>query len=103
AAFKWLSGLTGGLAISTVAASALFAALSGASGATAAAIGKVAIPEMQKRGYSDSIAAGSVAAGGTLGILIPPSVTLILYGVAVEESIGDLFMAGIIPGILITI
>lgn len=99
---KWTGKLPGGLAISSVLASAIFSALSGSSPATAAAIGKAAIPEMQKRGYSNAIATGAVAAGGTLGILIPPSVVLILYGVAVEESIGKLFVAGIIPGILLT-
>ncbi|HET7629408.1 MAG TPA: TRAP transporter large permease subunit [Bacillales bacterium] len=103
AAQKWVGRLPGGLAISSVAASALFAALSGSSAATAAAIGKVAIPEMKKRGYSNPIATGAVVAGGTLGILIPPSVTLILYGIAVEQSIGQLFLGGIIPGIILTV
>lgn len=100
---KWLHRLPGGLAISSVVASALFAALSGSSAATAAAIGKVAIPEMKKRGYSNRIATGAIVSGGTLGILIPPSVTLILYGIAVEQSIGRLFMGGVIPGIILTI
>lgn len=99
---KWLGRLPGGLAISSVVASALFAALSGSSAATAAAVGKIAIPEMKKRGYSNQVASGAIAAGGTLGILIPPSVTLILYGIAVEQSIGKLFMGGIIPGIVVT-
>jgi C4-dicarboxylate transporter DctM subunit len=100
---KWLHRLPGGLAISSVVASALFAALSGSSAATAAAIGKVAIPEMKKRGYSNEIATGAITAGGTLGILIPPSVTLILYGIAVEQSIGKLFIGGVIPGITLTL
>jgi C4-dicarboxylate transporter DctM subunit len=100
---KWFGRLPGGLAISSVAASALFAALSGSSPATAAAIGGSAIPEMRKRGYSDEIATGVIVAGGTLGILIPPSITLILYGIAVEVSIGKLFLAGIIPGILLSL
>jgi TRAP-type C4-dicarboxylate transport system permease large subunit len=99
----WLSKLRGGLAMSSVMASSIFAALTGSSAATAAAIGHVAVPEMQQRGVSARIATGAVAAGGTLGILIPPSVTLILYGIASEESIGQLFAAGIIPGIVITI
>jgi C4-dicarboxylate transporter DctM subunit len=100
---KWMGRLPGGLALSAVAASALFAALSGSSPATAAAIGKSAIPEMRKRGYSEEIATGVIVAGGTLGILIPPSITLILYGIAVEVSIGKLFLAGVIPGILLSL
>lgn len=103
AAQAWLSKLRGGLAMSSVVAAALFAALTGASSATAAAIGKVAIPQMRTRGYSNVISTGAVAAGGTLGILIPPSVTLILYGIVTEESIGQLFMGGVIPGLFITL
>jgi tripartite ATP-independent transporter DctM subunit len=99
----WLSRLRGGLAMSSVMASSIFAALTGSSAATAAAIGHVAVPEMQQRGVPARIATGAVAAGGTLGILIPPSVTLILYGIASEESIGQLFAAGILPGIVVTI
>ncbi len=99
----WLSRIRGGLAMSSVVASTVFAAMTGSSPATAAAIGRVAIPEMQARGYSARIATGAVAAGGTLGILIPPSVTLILYGIASEQSIGQLFAAGIIPGIVVMI
>ena len=98
----WLSRVRGGLAMSSVAASTLFAARTGSSAATAAAIGRVAVPEMEKRGISDRIATGAVAAGGTLGILIPPSVTLILYGIAAEQSIGQLFAGGILPGIVIS-
>ncbi|HET7304092.1 MAG TPA: TRAP transporter large permease [Segeticoccus sp.] len=98
----WLHKIRGGLAMSSVVASAMFAALCGSSAATAAAIGKVAIPQMRKRGYSDRISAGAVVAGGTLGILIPPSVTLILYGIATEQSIGRLFAGGIIPGLGMT-
>lgn len=103
AAQAWLSRVRGGLAMSSVVAAALFAALTGASSATAAAIGKVAIPQMRKRGYSNVISTGAVAAGGTLGILIPPSITLILYGIVTEQSIGQLFMAGVIPGIFMTL
>ncbi len=98
----WLSRIRGGIGMSSVLASSVFAALTGSSPATAAAIGRVAVPEMLKRGYSGRIAAGAIAAGGTLGILIPPSVTLILYGVASGQSIGQLFAAGIVPGIVIT-
>lgn len=97
----WLSRVRGGLAMSSVVASTMFAALTGSSPATAAAIGRVSVPEMEARGYSARIATGAVAAGGTLGILIPPSVTLILYGIAAEQSIGQLFAGGIIPGIVI--
>jgi C4-dicarboxylate transporter DctM subunit len=99
----WLGKVKGGLAMSSVLASAIFAALTGSSPATAAAIGRVAVPQMLERGISGRVATGAVAAGGTLGILIPPSVTLIIYGIAAEQSIGQLFAAGIIPGILVTI
>ncbi|CAN5864333.1 TRAP transporter large permease [soil metagenome] len=99
----WLSRIRGGLGMSSVVAAALFAALTGSSPATAAAIGRVAVPEMQSRGVSARIATGAVAAGGTLGILIPPSITLILYGIAAEQSIGQLFAGGVVPGIMITV
>jgi C4-dicarboxylate transporter DctM subunit len=99
----WLSRVRGGLGMSSVLACSIFAALTGSSPATSAAIGRIAIPEMQARGYSSRVAAGAIAAGGTLGILIPPSVTLILYGIAAEVSIGQLFAAGIVPGILVTV
>ncbi|WP_134680540.1 TRAP transporter large permease [Paracoccus ravus] len=99
---RWLTRVPGGLVVSNLGACALFAALSGSSPATCAAIGKMGIPEMQKRGYPDGVAAGAIAAGGTLGILIPPSVTMIVYGIATETSIGRLFLAGIIPGLLLT-
>lgn len=99
----WLSRIRGGLAMSSVAAATLFAALTGSSPATAAAIGRVAVPEMEKRGYSARISTGAIAAGGTLGILIPPSVTLILYGIAAEQSIGQLFAGGIVPGIVVAL
>jgi C4-dicarboxylate transporter, DctM subunit len=98
----WLSRVRGGLGMSSVVASAVFAALTGSSPATAAAIGRVAIPEMRQRGVSARIATGVIAAGGTLGILIPPSITLILYGIAAEQSIGQLFAGGIVPGVLIS-
>ena len=99
---RWLYRVPGGLVISNLGACALFAALTGSSPATCAAIGKMGIPEMRRRGYPDEIATGSIAAGGTLGILIPPSVTLILYGIATETSIGRLFLAGALPGLLLT-
>jgi C4-dicarboxylate transporter DctM subunit len=98
---RWLTRVPGGLVISNLGACALFAAMSGSSPATCAAIGKMGIPEMRKRGYPDGVAAGSIAAGGTLRILIPPSVTMIVYGIATETSIGRLFLAGVIPGILL--
>jgi len=99
---RWLYRVPGGLVISNLGACALFAALTGSSPATCAAIGKMGIPEMRKRGYPDEIATGSIAAGGTLGILIPPSLTFILYGIATESSIGRLFLAGVVPGIMLT-
>jgi tripartite ATP-independent transporter DctM subunit len=98
---RWLTRVPGGLVISNLGACALFSAMSGSSPATCAAIGKMGIPEMRKRGYPDSVAAGSIAAGGTLGILIPPSVTMIVYGIATETSIGRLFLAGVLPGLLL--
>ncbi|MDI6727180.1 MAG: TRAP transporter large permease [Smithellaceae bacterium] len=100
---RWLHRLPGGLAISNVVSCAIFSALCGSSPATAAAIGTMGIPEMRKRGYPDSLATGCIVAGGTLGILIPPSVTMIIYGIATQTSIGKLFLAGVVPGILITI
>lgn len=99
---RFLYRLPGGLAMSNIWACAIFAAMCGSSPATAAAIGTAGIPEMRKRGISDSLAAGSIVGGGTLGILIPPSITLIIYGIATETSIGKLFIAGIIPGMIIT-
>jgi C4-dicarboxylate transporter DctM subunit len=103
AAHRWLSWLPGGLAISSVATCTGFAAISGSSPATAATVGLVAIPEMIKRGYNRKLAAGSIAVGGTLGILIPPSITMIIYGIITEVSIGKLFIAGIIPGIVMSV
>src|SRR5213082_537493 len=99
---RWLYRVPGGLVISNLGACALFAALTGSSPACCAAIGKMGIPEMRKRGYPDDIATGSICAGGTLGILIPPSITFILYGIATETSIGRLFLAGVLPGLLLT-
>ncbi|MDC0375599.1 TRAP transporter large permease [Pelagibacteraceae bacterium] len=99
---RWLNRVPGGLVVSNLGACALFAALSGSSPATCAAIGKMGIPEMRERGYPKEISAGTIAAGGTLGILIPPSITMIVYGISTETSIGQLFMAGIFPGLMLT-
>jgi len=99
---RWLNRVPGGLVLSNLGACAVFSALSGSSPATCAAIGKMGVPEMRKRGYPADIATGSIAAGGTLGILIPPSVTMIVYGIATETSIGRLFIAGILPGFMLT-
>ena len=97
----WMHKVPGGLGIANVFACALFAAMAGSSPATCSAIGSAGIPEMRKRGYSPGFAAGIIAAGGTLGILLPPSITMILYAVAAEQSLGRLFLAGIGPGILL--
>ena len=99
---RWLYRVPGGLVMSNLGACALFAALTGSSPACCAAIGKMGIPEMRRRGYPDDIATGSICAGGTLGILIPPSITFILYGIATETSIGRLFLAGVLPGLMLT-
>lgn len=103
AAHRWMGHLRGGLASATIAACAGFAALSGSSLASAVTMGRVALPEMKRYKYSDSLATGSVAAGGTLGFLIPPSAGMIIYAVLTEQSIGRLFMAGIFPGIILTL
>jgi C4-dicarboxylate transporter DctM subunit len=97
----WMNRLPGGLGIANVFACALFAAMAGSSPATCSAIGSAGIPEMRRRGYSPGFAAGIIAAGGTLGILLPPSVTMILYAVAAEQSLGRLFLAGVGPGVLL--
>jgi tripartite ATP-independent transporter DctM subunit len=96
----FLARLPGGLAVSSVGACALFAAASGSSVATAAALSRIAVPEMLKSGYAKSLATGTIAASGTLGSMIPPSVLLVLYGVYAQVSVGQLFMAGFIPGVL---
>ena len=97
---KFLGHLKGGLAMATVVACACFAAISGSSLATAATLGRVAMPEMKKHNYHASLATGAIAAGGSIGILIPPSVILIIYGIITEQSIAELFLAGFIPGVL---
>jgi C4-dicarboxylate transporter, DctM subunit len=97
----WLHRIPGGLAIANVLACALFAAMAGSSPATCSAIGSAGIPQMRSRGYSPGFAAGIIAAGGTLGILLPPSITMILFSVAAEQSLGRLFLAGVGPGMLL--
>jgi len=99
---SWVGHWPGGLAVATVVSCAIFAAISGSSVATAATIGTAAIPEMSQRGYNRSFVLGLLAAGGTLGILIPPSIPMIVYGVVTEESIIDLFLAGIGPGLMLS-
>jgi C4-dicarboxylate transporter DctM subunit len=99
----WVRGLRGGLGVATVIACSIFAAISGSSVATAATIGLVAIPVLAKNGYAAGPSGALVAAGGTLGILIPPSIGLLLYGVLTDQSVGALFVAGVIPGILLAL
>ncbi len=100
---RWLVRVPGGLVIANILACGIFSAISGSSPATAAAVGKAGVPEMLRRNISTRLATGSVCAGGTLGILIPPSITMILYGIATETSIGRLFLAGVVPGILLVV
>jgi tripartite ATP-independent transporter DctM subunit len=99
----WLSWLPGGLMHANIGASALFAATSGSSVATAATVGTVAIPQIKRHGYNEPLFLGSLAAGGTLGILIPPSINMVLYGVLTNTSVPKLYLAGIIPGLLLTV
>lgn len=99
----WLRPIPGGLLHSNIIGCSIFAAISGSSTATAMAIGTVAIPEMRSRGYDDRFLLGSLAAGGCLGILIPPSIPMVIYGATVQESIADLFMAGFLPGIILSL
>ena len=102
-AYVWIGHLKGGLAMATVGACAGFGAICGSGPATAATMASVALPEMKRYGYADSLASGTVAAGGSLGMLIPPSVVFIVYALMTEQSIGELFLAGIIPGALIAL
>jgi C4-dicarboxylate transporter DctM subunit len=102
ALYVWLNRVPGGLGVANVVACTLFAAMAGSSAATCSAIGSAGIPEMRRRGYSPGLAAGIIAAGGTLGILLPPSITMILYAVAAEQSLGRLFLAGLGPGMLLS-
>ncbi|WP_102225251.1 TRAP transporter large permease [Acidimangrovimonas sediminis] len=101
AAFAWVGRFRGGLASSSVLGCAVFSAVSGSSVATAVTIGKVAIPEMKRLGYGDGLSTGAIAAGGTLGFLIPPSTGFVLYAILTQQSVGRLFMAGILPGLLL--
>ncbi|MCY3612117.1 MAG: TRAP transporter large permease [Gemmatimonadetes bacterium] len=103
AAHAWLGRVRGSLASASIVACAGFSALSGSSLAAALTMGRVSLPEMRRFGYDDSLATGAIAAGGTLGFLIPPSAGLVIYGIITEESIGRLFMAGVLPGILLTL
>lgn len=100
---KWLGWLPGGLMHSNVGSSALFAATSGSSVATAATIGTVAVPQIEKRGYNENLFLGTIAAGGTLGILIPPSINLILYGLLTDTSVPELYLAGFVPGLILAL
>lgn len=100
---KWLNKLPGSLGCATIAACAGFGAICGSNAATCATMGTIAVPEMRKYGYNDRLATGSVAMGGTLGILIPPSTPMIIYSIIAEASIGDMFIAGILPGIMMAI
>ena len=101
AAANWLSHIKGGLAIATVFACGIFGAMSGASVAAASVMSKIAMPEMRRHGYSDELAAGAIGIGATLDILIPPSIAMVIYGIATQTSIGKLLIAGIIPGIIV--
>jgi tripartite ATP-independent transporter DctM subunit len=101
--YNWVGQFRGGLTVATVLACSGFAAICGSTAATAATMGKIALPEMKKYGYDDMLATGTVASAGTLGILIPPSTVLIVYGILTEESIGKLFVAGILPGIILSL
>ncbi|MCG6879124.1 MAG: TRAP transporter large permease [Deltaproteobacteria bacterium] len=101
--YAWVGQLRGGLTIATVLACSGFAAICGSTAATAATMGKIALPEMKKYGYSNMLATGTIAAAGTLGILIPPSTILIVYGILTEESIGKLFVAGLLPGLILSL
>jgi C4-dicarboxylate transporter, DctM subunit len=103
AAANWLSHIRGGLAIATVFACGIFGAMSGASTAAASVMSKIAMPEMRRHGYSDELAAGAIGIGATLDILIPPSIAMVIYGIATQPSIGKLLIAGIVPGIIVGI
>jgi C4-dicarboxylate transporter DctM subunit len=101
--YAWFGHFRGGLTMATVFACAGFGAICGSSTATAATMGQIALPEMKKYNYDDTLATGTLAASGTLGILIPPSTVLIVYGILTEESIGKLFIAGVLPGVLLSV
>ena len=101
-AYRWLGGVRGGLAVATIIACTLLAAMTGVIGATEVTMGIIALPEMLKRGYDKQLAIGSILAGGSLGILIPPSILMIVYGLVAQESVGQLYMACIVPGLLLS-
>ncbi|MDD4860324.1 MAG: TRAP transporter large permease subunit [Dehalococcoidales bacterium] len=101
-AYRWMGGIPGGLAIGTVLICTMFAAMAGISGAATVTMGLIALPSMLKRGYDKNIATGCIAAGGALGVLIPPSVMMILYALFAEESVGQLFAGGVIPGLILS-
>ncbi len=103
AVVQWLSWLPGGLMHANIGTSTIFAATSGSSVATAATVGTVSYPEIEKRGYNERLFLGSLAAGGTLGILIPPSINLILYGLITDTSVPELYLAGILPGLMLAL
>jgi C4-dicarboxylate transporter DctM subunit len=103
ASYTLFGKMRGGLAMATIAATACFSAICGSTSATAAAMGKVTIPEMKRYGYNQGFAAGCVASAGALGILIPPSTIFIIYGILVQESIGKLFISGVVPGLMLTL
>lgn len=103
AAYKMVGDLRGGLGIATILGCAGFAAICGSTSATAATMGRIVLPEMKRYGYDDTLATGTVASGGTLGILIPPSTVFIVYGYITEQSIGKLFVSGVIPGLILTL
>jgi len=103
AAYSWIGHIRGGMTIATIFGSAFFGAICGSSTATAATMGKISFPEMKKYNYDDTLATSSIAAGGVLGILIPPSTVFLVYGLLTEQSVGKLFIAGVLPGILLTI
>src|SRR5215213_261410 len=103
AAYAWVGHIRGGLASATVIACACFASLCGSAAASAVTMGRVALPEMKRFNYDDALATGTVASGGTLGFIFPPSAGLVIYGLLTEQAIGRLFLAGVIPGIILTI
>src|SRR3972149_2704110 len=100
---NWLSHIKGGLAVATVFACGIFGAMSGASVAAASVMSSIAMPEMRRFGYSEELAAGAIAVGATLDILIPPSIAMVIYGIATQTSIGKLLIAGVVPGIIVGI
>ena len=103
AAYAWVGHIRGGLASATIIACAFFASLCGSAAASAVTMGRVALPEMKRFKYDDALATGTVASGGTMGFIFPPSAGLVIYGLLTEQAIGRLFLAGVIPGIILTI